>query len=35
VTGNKIKLVYNENNKLIGTTPYIINEDKEILNKSN
>lgn len=33
VTGNKRKLIYNENNKLIGTTPYVINENKEILNK--
>lgn len=28
-----IKLIYNKNNKLIGTTPYIINENKEIINK--
>jgi DNA polymerase type B, organellar and viral len=33
VTDNKRKLIYNKNNKLIGTTPYIINEDKEIINK--
>lgn len=33
VTDNKRKLVYNENNKLIGTIPYTINESKEILNK--
>jgi hypothetical protein len=32
VTENKRKLIY-ENNKLIGTTPYIINENKEIINK--
>jgi len=32
VTNNKRKLIY-ENNKLIGTIPYIINEEKEILNK--
>jgi DNA polymerase type B, organellar and viral len=33
VTNNKRKLVYDENDKLIGTVPYIINENKEILNK--
>ena len=33
ITDNKRKLIYNENNKLITTTPYIINENKEILNK--
>jgi hypothetical protein len=33
VTDNKRKLIYDENNKLIGTTPYIINENKEIINK--
>jgi hypothetical protein len=27
VTSNKRKLIYNENDKLIGTTPYIINEE--------
>jgi hypothetical protein len=32
VTNNKRKLIY-ENNKLIDTIPYIINEEKEILNK--
>ena len=32
VTNNKRKLLY-ENGKLIGTAPYIINENKEILNK--
>jgi len=32
VTNNKRKLIY-ENGKLIGTVPYIINENKEILNK--
>jgi hypothetical protein len=32
VTSNKRKLIY-ENNKLIGTVPYIINSNKEILNK--
>jgi hypothetical protein len=32
VTNNKRKLIY-ENNNLIGTIPYIINEEKEILNK--
>ena len=31
-TSSKRKLIY-ENNKLIGTTPYIINENKEIINK--
>ena len=33
VTDNKRKLIYNKNNELIGTTPYIINELKEIINK--
>ena len=33
VTDNKRKLIYNKNNKLIGTTPYIINENKEVINK--
>jgi hypothetical protein len=33
VTDNKRKLIYNENNKLIRTEPYIINENKEIINK--
>jgi hypothetical protein len=32
VTDNKRKLIYNENNKLIGSNPYIINKD-EIINK--
>jgi hypothetical protein len=32
ITDNKRKLIYDENNKLIGTKPYIINENKEILN---
>jgi hypothetical protein len=32
VTSNKRKLIY-ENNKLISTVPYIINENKQILNK--
>lgn len=32
VTSNKRKLIY-ENGKLIGTKPYIINSEKEILNK--
>ena len=32
VTDNKRKLIYNENNKLVSTLPYIINENKEILN---
>lgn len=32
VTSNKRKLIY-DNNKLVSTDPYIINEDKEILNK--
>ena len=32
VTDNKRKLVYNNNNKFIGTKPYIINENKEIIN---
>lgn len=33
ITENKRKLIYNENGKLISTKPYIINEDKEIINK--
>jgi len=33
VTDNKRKLIYDNNNKLIGTTPYIINDNKEIINK--
>jgi hypothetical protein len=33
VTDNKRKLIYDENNKLIDTTPYIINSEKEIINK--
>jgi len=33
ITDNKRKLIYNENGKLISTKPYIINSDKEILNK--
>lgn len=32
VTDNKRKLIY-DNNILIGSTPYIINENKEIINK--
>jgi len=32
VTDNKRKLIYNENNKLIGTVAYKINENKEIIN---
>ncbi len=33
VTNNKRKLIYDENNKLIGSIPYLINNDKEIINK--
>jgi hypothetical protein len=33
VTNNKRKLIYSDKGKLIGTTPYIINENKEIINK--
>jgi hypothetical protein len=33
VTDNKRKLIYDKNNKLIGSVPYIINSDKVILNK--
>jgi len=33
VTNNKRKLIYNSNNKLINSTPYIINSMKEIVNK--
>jgi hypothetical protein len=32
VTENKRRLIY-QNGKLINTEPYIINENKEILNK--
>jgi hypothetical protein len=32
VTDNKRKLIY-ENNKLIGTVPFVINKNKEIINK--
>ena len=32
VTGNKRKLIYNENNKLIDSKPFVINENKEIIN---
>jgi hypothetical protein len=32
VTNNKRKLIYDINNKLIKTIPYIINENKEIIN---
>nr|AWB36251.1 hypothetical protein [Lactarius sp. (in: basidiomycete fungi)] len=31
VTNNKRNLIYDEDNKLIDTSPYIINENKEIL----
>lgn len=33
VTDSKRKLIYDKNNKLIETEPYIINENKEIINK--
>jgi hypothetical protein len=33
ITDNKRKLIYDNNNKLIGTVPYVINKDKEIINK--
>jgi DNA polymerase type B, organellar and viral len=33
VTENKRKLIYDNNNKLITTVPYVINKDKEIINK--
>jgi hypothetical protein len=33
VTDNKRKLIYDNNNKLIGTIPYIINSKREIINK--
>ena len=33
VTDNKRKLIYDENNKLIGTSPYSINKFMEIINK--
>jgi hypothetical protein len=32
VTDNKRKLIYDENNKLILTLPFIINFNKEIVN---
>ena len=32
VTDNKRKLIYNNDGMLIGTSPYIINENKEIIN---
>nr|AWB36247.1 hypothetical protein [Lactarius sp. (in: basidiomycete fungi)] len=32
VTENKRRLIYDENNKLTGTVPYVINKDKEIIN---
>jgi hypothetical protein len=33
VTDNKRRLIYDENNKLIGSTPSVINEKKkEIIN---
>jgi hypothetical protein len=31
VTDNKRRLIYDENNKLIGSTPYVINEKKNKL----
>jgi hypothetical protein len=31
VTDNKRELIYDNNNQLINTIPYIINENKEIL----
>lgn len=33
VTDNKRKLIFDNNNNLISTIPYIINENKEIINK--
>ena len=33
VTDNKRKLIYDQNKKLINSMPYIINSDKEIINK--
>jgi hypothetical protein len=32
VTENKRRLIYDSNNKLIGTKPFIINSNKEIIN---
>lgn len=32
VTDNKRKLIYNENNKLVNTLPFIINKSKEVIN---
>lgn len=32
VTENKRKLIYNENNKLVNTLPFIINKSKEVIN---
>jgi hypothetical protein len=31
-TENKRRLIYDNNNKLIGTKPFIINSNKEIIN---
>jgi hypothetical protein len=31
VTDNKRKLIYDENNKLINSVPYVINDNKEII----
>jgi hypothetical protein len=33
VTDNKRKLIYDENSKLMNSVPYIINDNKEIVNK--
>jgi hypothetical protein len=32
VTDNKRKLIYSKNNELIGSKPYIIDPDKNIIN---
>jgi hypothetical protein len=33
VTENKRKLIYDSNNKFIGTIPFVINKFKEIINQ--
>lgn len=34
VTDNKRKLIFNENNELVGTLPFKINSNKEVINKN-
>jgi hypothetical protein len=33
LTDSKRKLIYNENNKFVNTVPYVININKEVVNK--